>query len=108
MTELFLRESPHSPGASPESDRINLQKKYDPNLVYISAYKPPGKAPNGYEWKPAGHHPQKNYVTKWKLFSTTPEVPTMNELPPIDSHGDEVKTYQPQLFENRIIYISPF
>lgn len=66
------------------------KQKFEPGVTYEHAYEAPGKAPKGFFWELVGRHLQKGYPLKWTLRSTDPEPPSMDDLPPIDSHGKAV------------------
>lgn len=49
------------------TERKGERSKFDPLIEYYSPYRPPGKAPLGFEWKCTWRHPDKSYPERWKL-----------------------------------------
>lgn len=56
-----------------------------PVRVYTDSKFPPGSAPEGYRWKVHSRNPDKrDRIEEWILVSAEPEMPTMDQLPPIN------------------------
>jgi len=59
------------------------RKPYQVGQIVEQVFRPPkGKIPQNSRWMPFRRHVDKNYVEAWQLISTTPEIPTQEQLPP--------------------------
>ena len=75
-------------------ERKKKKRKFVAGILYNSPYKPPGHAPKGYNWQVAERHIEKKYPISWALQSIEPEFPSMDDLPPVDENGREIRDFQ--------------
>ncbi len=60
---------------------------------------PPGPAPEGMRWS-SRKDKNNGFRRVWSLVSATPEVPSMDDLPPVGPDGKVLEIFQPTLIED--------
>jgi hypothetical protein len=69
-------------------ERRGERTSFDTSKEYYSPYRPPGKAPAGFEWECVWRHPDKGYPERWCLRPTSgSKPPSIDELPPAGLEG---------------------
>ena len=65
------------------------REKFVPGIEYYNPYRPPGKPPDGFDWKCSERHVDKGYPLKWRLVSKaeSEQPPSIDELAPLGTEG---------------------
>lgn len=67
------------------SERGGRKNDFNPQLEYYNPFRPPGKAPDGFDWECSERHVDKGYPLKWRLRRKVggEQPPSIDELPPL-------------------------